>query len=1606
MSLKEDKLHVIAWMRDVLNQQIPLKSTNEEFLDFSCQTMSIIKTSYEPKSESDFKIKLEGLIEASKEYGINEKYLIPIKKKFTKARLITLMKGLGICSEQKEEIIIKFSEVTPIKLKTKKRRNRNLVSKSLVVGKPAVLMPMKRSDRRRHDSLTRSPFVTLKNEPDEGFTISSASFYEQTEEIQRIQQLFTNKECEFVLIYFRKKAQLKTTLQFTVTNFIINIENKKKFSFPFQNIQESKVRFSSKDNTLFQLVLIQKIPEEGTNNENKEENNENKEENEKANKIKMRKKTFKFQAVSKIARHIFSKAFQMYLHYHGDHPESIPLIGEILGYRNEEVALSLRCLANESATFQVRLLNQNSQKVVPIIFQIEKEYFLFQPIKKNSNYTNETPYTFYWEDQQCQTAVSNKSTKGLEIIIGEEISTIKVMRIQCYNNKQRDLIQRCFENFQLNYKENIQKNKIKLDKVNEEEDDDDDEEEYKYEQKEQEKEQEKEKEKEREKEKQKENEKQKEKEKENKIEIEIEKEKKEKEDEKKIERKREKMHQVKKENSKQSTYFAIFNNEGISPIIHLQSKLPFLYETCIKSPLLEYPGFKIDRHRWLQKKIHDSSKKEIINFNIDLIFYTENNIGSKVKLNPPTERKRQRQSQRQTILIEFNKSEIIIKNKERSFLKRQYCNKQKFFAHAEKLNLMIFIDKENNKYILETENCLIRDLIMNIYFYKRKIFLNKVNIEQTDKNMNQNKKRGKISNTSRKPNTRRKANTKSARKANFNSKSTSTSTNTSTSKIKSKTRMKSKIDHKHKTLKQIDDNITIITSQNLNGNYFNINKQINSTFRFKTSKLNRDKQLINEYDIQLYNSLEESIGNAKLLLYKKHFILNFFSKFKQRYYSPYSKIYFYNKEKNILRFHLDEFEYINISFDNQLIRQNFINKFKKLTKLLNNSNIFSSPIVFKPLLLKNNGQTFFIRIILHHDCFILKSDLQNLRFEYSFMAKVSISNNDKDLARIHFGTSHSPIKLLFQNSITCKQFRNAFNINRSRWVTTSLQKSYYSFNVEDQKKSTPLQLLLSNNQLIVICNNNNNHHNNNLGKSDHKENNVITDKNNTIPSEIGYYSTINSRILHDTTKKKNSVRIFLNNLTKFEFKFKNKIEMNKFIKIYRKLLFILPNPKSILNTISLSSKYFNSQFFSFNINVFNLKSPKNILYQGILRIYSQKIFISLENGRNINDSIENIKINFYNKTTTKNGNLDNNNDDMNTNMDVNDNNGNLFNEIFSIELKKDIYLINFCNSKHYEYFIYLFACLKKKFQTNYLNLNTEFLIQKIVSKNDPKLLLNDQDKKQENKKEQISIQLNKDNFLIIFHNKSILNSYANLRVIQNKHKSKSNIVHIIHGQKIKLIITLSSEQSAIRFIKMFTFFEEKFSLKKDRNFRAMDLLIDEIKTFSNIQKPENGNQDNYKIQYLNKKYEFIQNGWIVIHHQTNQLLLFNSPTASVSHNKGTERNGEKYISFNILNRIYLNRKVKNPLIVRLLPYDMNFYIKFNSKNDSLEFNTLLNKIFYHYRNQLINYTRKDLNSINFINNDSNNFETKNPKRRTKSARFNKNQFRNQTIKHKHKSQKY
>ncbi|KAJ3435657.1 transcription initiation factor tfiid subunit [Anaeramoeba flamelloides] len=257
-----------------------------------------------------------------------------------------------------------------------------------------------------------------------------------------------------------------------------------------------------------------------------------------------------------------------------------------------------------------------------------------------------------------------------------------------------------------------------------------------------------------------------------------------------------------------------------------------------------------------------------------------------------------------------------------------------------------------------------------------------------------------------------------------------------------------------------------------------------SKYKLKANDLKKNKKNpLHSFEVTLYNSSEVVVGFGKLFLYENYFGINF-NLIKnqkeqqqqqqqqkggketeteteteqkelnekilkiQRKYSIYSKIFSDLNDPTFCRFNFDENNYINISFVSKAMKDQFVKEFKIRKHQFSRGIIEDEINIFKIQIQTKNGGIIDGHILIKHSCFIVKTKIQNLYYEY--LPRISINyeqknkKNEKNFSKqsivLELGKQTGFLKLFFSNSIEAKDFCSSFKDAHQRYIAGAISQ--------------------------------------------------------------------------------------------------------------------------------------------------------------------------------------------------------------------------------------------------------------------------------------------------------------------------------------------------------------------------------------------------------------------------------------------------------------------------------------------------------------------------------------------------------------------------------------
>ncbi|KAJ3443384.1 protein networked 3a-related [Anaeramoeba flamelloides] len=1521
MSTKNGQLHVLEWMSVLLQKQISItKDPPEQLLLDCCQVLKQLENSLNFDSqENNTKENLNLFLLACQKYGVPSHEVLSsrVDSKLTNRGLLQIMEAVGLISEKKSQKPF-FSTRSPPKVQKSKVRFQNksetgfnnLIREEFHKIKQlcSTMTPMKKNDTAWKKEWSKSPYLTLHRTLDPGFKLSPNTYQQPKYFEKRIQQYYAIGRVEFSLQLVRQQKhtnQLENViLRLNRSEFSIDVKENGSYQYRYSKVLNSKIRLSQNDPNLFQLVIYEnKVRKETEQEKEKEKEKEKKKETEKENErdketekekeiekekekvleinkenqeIKKEKEIIKpvleLKLISKNTeeRNLISKTFQMFKNYYGESPEFNHISGYILGTKNEIMSISLRCLCQGEAIFRVKMINKNNRKLDWFVLKIQKECFLIQ--KVNSMINNQNiglkPLTIYWDENYIQTALSGKKNKKkyLLIIIQDNIQA-KILRLACRNKNERDLIQNCLTIFENNSttgsgssSELVLRQGIEEQRKEEEQNNFDE------------------------------------------LLIQGSSIEKKIKINKSNEPSTSKLNQfllpMKKHflsisaiDIKQASYFSIFDNRGNGTLLNQKLISPFSIEACCQSPLITFQNEKQDLKKWLINQLNKITKdNKTKKFELDLItfqipqndisyedsgflngiYLNKNNdniknngdggeiINDKQKVDPNelgekcidnnNYNKITENFTRKKIFFIFTSGGVEIREKnekENLILKENYSNKQKIFFHPIDLKKILFINNNGLKYILSISTILIKNLFINCFVNFKDYYLKK--------------------------------------------------------KLKIKKNGQTKISRQ----KYIMEIKILCPIENLYNHKESKNQNIS---KYICSKY-KDRNTMNyvKFEINVHNNIEEYLGRGEMYLFQDHFSIQFSGRLiVERLYSPYSKPILFDKKSCYLRFNVDEYEFLNISFDNGQTRDQFFKTFR--SRCLNRiQQILPKSSLYQALILQYNGQQITSQIILKFDCFIIKNEIGHLILDYLPGTKCILSRVAKDLIKLQLGNGYPEIKCLFPNILSAEDFIHTFEKCQSRWLTCShyIFENCSTFQGILLPKNVKTQIILSNSHITLI-----------------KYKKRITIERYLLQRSLIFYNTAKDSIFHlktntgflynfdlpnkhirdqffymltNFTRKKNK------NLKTLSFNEKRMVVRNLSISKIEQLLYskLINNYNQNMN---LSKNNF--LFESFYIQFIDKKKLNLVNHQAIIQIYQNFILITKDDGNQNPCLIKNFQINYFPKNYS----------------------------YLKIKLKKkntqkQSYLIQFENEKKKLHFFWMVSISKRSNKKTPICLpsNLEFI---------PESVLIYKNKKIKNFHILYIKLLNSKIILISKNNHLLQYKYSDLRIEIDK--KNDNICNIFQNNLLCLIINFNNTNHSFEFCKILTFFKEKTINDKDPTLKNFLQAINRKKN-ENINHtqlyPHVDQGSDFKINHLNSNFNKINKkiSWLSINEKLFQIVFSNVP-------KKTNQfifpviDGLTYEKMNPNNRIKLKNVNLEKILKIEIPNNIIFLVEFTSES--------------------------------------------------------------------------
>ncbi|KAJ6250560.1 hypothetical protein M0813_15368 [Anaeramoeba flamelloides] len=767
-----------------------------------------------------------------------------------------------------------------------------------------------------------------------------------------------------------------------------------------------------------------------------------------------------------------------------------------------------------------------------------------------------------------------------------------------------------------------------------------------------------------------------------------------------------------------------------------------------------------------------------------------------------------------------------------------------------------------------------------------------------------------------------------------------------------------------------------------NNNYINKNIDLtNSVYEYiKNPKNKNDKGMVLTYIVQLYNSLEDYVGDAKIILFNNYFSIQFQNLEFNRYYSKYSKIFKYdNYNKNYFnkqnlskfcRLNIDENIYIIFNFKMVKIKSQFIKNFNsKKDKLLKICEL-KHPMYFESIIASPNRGNFICKITLYRDKYYINTPISNIYGEYLIGTRVKLLNKKKSLRsiKLDLGTGHGLLQLSFANSVQAKDFINNFNFFKNRYIAISnyyLIKKFNNVKLSSSclpKAPLPLLKILNNEQY-----NDEDSSNKKKRKSKPKTKKKILISNSRLLF-LNYHKNtkklINSQIynlqnskLFSIKDKKKLVHIKLSNKAKEKLiiKFKSRLIKENFILNYN-LITSRKNQQFIkkifYNKNSNNNKNIKENVDSFNIRKETEKNPEEVeekekyngkntdLFNSLIKIYhvedwktpqklgymqlfQNKIKIQLFDGMIIQQNLQKIKFQLFPLS-------------------------NYYLEL-KFQFQLQTFLISFPSIYIKTHFLLLVGSLKKE----------KLLSHRIVGIYFPGILrqINDKDLK---KKERFAMKLDKNKLKFVGLNLLFELNYENLAIERNnKNKNQCYLYQVVNKNKKKLTIEFMDQKLSKEFCHVFNyraFNRSRENRIKFRNENSQTIIMNENKPtkytkhekhekhklydselmkkrgkgkeYNKIREKMEYTNNTFQINFLTPEQKVISNGFIQIKPRNLEISLYGY------------NDQQKAIRFNDLDFVQISQYKHFKDILSLKYFNMVFYCKFSSLDRVQEFSFL------------------------------------------------------------------
>ncbi|KAJ6247926.1 eukaryotic translation initiation factor 4 gamma [Anaeramoeba flamelloides] len=901
-----------------------------------------------------------------------------------------------------------------------------------------------------------------------------------------IQLRFAKGNSLFELIIYDKNDSnnfKKGYFQLFYTHFEIGTANEKIISYKYKEVPSSRIRNSKKDHSLFMIAIDKKINSNGNNNNNFSTNtntnantntNTNTNKNTNENENENENETILCRTKNVQERNILCKLFAMYKWYNKKQPENIPIKGSILGISEEIEAINLRCLSNNQSKFKLNIFNFKTQKTENCVLLIELDKFSIT-IKKNSTKDsrdkNYLMCTFFWDEINLNFAISISNQSLFELWV--EKSKGGSFYLQFFSDNPNLIIMIC-ENLHLFQSNSLKIFTIKKQKMN-----------YK-------------------------------KTKENVISITTNSEKsqilkrqliqtpqktqtsaqfqkndqlqkqtekkastsKKKQQKQKLKSiifkslnsqnhildnhiniavnqssngtnqdknkynnnfdnnerniKKQKQNQKQKQNKNTKKFFFFqqfkiteFNQFGQGLISQSVSNQTLFSNSSI-SPIVAPRGGHVQLKTKLISQLKKISKEKKISWNIEII--------------------KEKAKKGKLVLIENG---VIIKSffkssskKHQMILNEQFSFNQKLFVHSKNSKRILFISKKKYRFVIDCDSIYNRDLLGNTFFlFRDRYLISTIFTSLTEllyfispeQNQNVNTNSNDSDHYQKQTNNHHHHHHHHHNSHNNN--------------------------HRHSRNNKFNNNNDEFLVINNNSIYFHPFSQHILT---KTHK-------ILKYNIKIYDSVEEVIGKATIIMTKKYFIIKFGRKIIiSRHYSPFSKLFIF-KNSLFCCLQVDELQSINISFSEKTDLLNFQQQFKAYRENVI-QNITQPNCCYDIIIITVTSGAFKGYISLYCDCFIFYTVIGNIRCDYlPGTTLISISKQRLELIRIRLGNGYGSIRMEFLNENDSLDFRKSFEKYKHQKLSCSFGL-YLSntFNVIDKVTQQPIKLFFNSNKLFIL----------------------------------------------------------------------------------------------------------------------------------------------------------------------------------------------------------------------------------------------------------------------------------------------------------------------------------------------------------------------------------------------------------------------------------------------------------------------------------------------------------------------------------------------------------